>query len=208
MKKAICLAITLFVVTNHINAQDLIVTKDQRFIYAYHLDIGKHGIYFQLDNKKDTLFHQLELSEILIIQLEDGTKIDPDKECYYQQINETELLKKKPGNKYYGTGRGSGSGIDTDAGAGIGDFWLDGRPVICKAYPKARENTSGIVVVEFRADRNGNVIYAKAGARGTTINDAALWAECERAAKLSKFKAKEDAPTEQRGTIRYRFVVR
>lgn len=203
MKKAICLAITLFVVTNHINAQDLIVTKDQRFIYAYHLDIGKHGIYFQLDNKKDTLFHHLELSEILIIQLEDGTKIDPEKE--YNYLNQkAPLFTRGSNSNYSGTGSGSGSSV----GTGTGDFWLDGRPVICKAYPKYSENASGIVVVEFSADRDGNVKYAKAGARGTTINDAALWAECEKAAKKSKFKAKEDAPDEQRGTIRYRFVVR
>ena len=201
MKKVICLAITLFVVTNHINAQDLIVTKDQRFIYAYHLDIGKHGIYFQLDNKKDTLFHHLELSEILIIQLEDGTKIDPEKE--YNNLNQLRPLFSRGSNSNYsGTGSGSGSGV------GTGDFWLDGRPVVYKVYPKASENTSGIVVVEFRADKEGNVKYAKAGARGTTINDNALWAECERAAKMSKFKEKKDAPDEQRGTIRYRFVAR
>ncbi len=207
MKKAIFLAITLFVVTSHIKAQDLIVTKDQRFIYAYHLDIGKHGIYFQLDNKKDTLFHHLELSEILIIQLEDGTKIDPEKE--YNYLNKKAPLYTRGSNSNYsGTGSGSGSGIGSGIGAGTGNFWLDGRPVVYKAYPKYSEKASGIVVVEFRADKEGNVIYAKAGARGTTINDTTLWAECEKAAKKSKFKAKEDAPAEQRGTIRYRFVAR
>ncbi|MBR4340129.1 MAG: hypothetical protein IKP89_05885, partial [Bacteroidales bacterium] len=64
------------------------------------------------------------------------------------------------------------------------------------------------IVVVFRADKEGNVIYAKAGGRGTTINEPALWAECERAAKLSKFKAKEDAPAEQQGKITYHFVIR
>ena len=138
-------------------------------------------------------------------------------------VNENALFKKKTGGSSgSGTGSGSGQGSGTGAGsgtgsgggtgagtgAGIGDFWLDGRPVVTKAYPKARDNTSGLVIVEFRADPEGDVVYAKAGVRGTTINDAELWAECERAAKLSKFKAKEDAVSEQKGTIRYRFVIR
>lgn len=139
------------------------------------------------------------------------------------QVNQAALFKKKTGGgtgsgtgvgsgtgsgNGPGSGSGSGGGIGSGSGQGEGDFWLDGRPVVKKAYPKARENTSGVIIVEFRADKEGNVIYAKAGARGTTINDAALWEECERAAKQSKFKAKADASAEERGTIRYRFVVR
>lgn len=138
-------------------------------------------------------------------------------------VNENALFKKKPGGSTgsgsgsgsgqgsgtgVGIGSGSGGGVGSGSGQGTGDFWLDGRPVVNKAYPKARENTSGLVIVEFRADKEGKVIYAKAGVRGTTINDSELWAECERAAKLSTFKAKDDAPAEQRGTIRYKFVVR
>ncbi len=138
-------------------------------------------------------------------------------------VNENALFKKKKGGSTGsgsgsgtgqgsgegpGSGSGSGGGVGSGSGQGTGDFWLDGRPVVFKAYPKGGENISGWVIVEFRADKDGNVIYAKAGVRGTTINDSELWAECERAAKMSKFKAKDDAPAEQRGTIRYRFVVR
>lgn len=140
-------------------------------------------------------------------------------------VNENALFKKKPGGSTGsgtgsgsgqgsgegpGSGSGSGGGVGSGSGQGTGDFWLDGRPVVFKAYPKAKENTSGKVIVEFRADRDGKVIYAKAGVRGTTINDVALWAECERAAKSSRFKeAKdEDTPAEQRGKITYRFVIR
>ncbi|MBP5396027.1 MAG: hypothetical protein J6Y34_03440, partial [Bacteroidales bacterium] len=138
-------------------------------------------------------------------------------------VNENALFKKKKGGSTGsgsgsgtgqgsgegpGSGSGSGGGDGNGSGQGKGDFWLDGRPVVYKARPNGGENKSGVIVVDFRADKDGNVIYAKAGGRGTTINDAALWAECERAAKLSKFKAKEDAPAEQQGTIRYRFVLR
>lgn len=152
-----------------------------------------------------------------------NTTTQPEQTATQPTVNENALFKKKPGGSTgsgsgsgsgqgsgtgVGSGSGSGGGAGSGSGQGTGDFWLDGRPVVYKAYPKARENTSGLVIVEFRADKDGNVIYAKAGGRGTTINDAALWAECERAAKMSKFKSKEDAPAEQQGTIRYRFVVR
>ena len=152
-----------------------------------------------------------------------NTTTQPEQTATQPTVNENALFKKRPGGSTgsgsgsgtgqgsgteVGSGSGSGGGAGSGSGQGTGDFWLDGRPVIYKARPNGGENKSGVIVVDFRADKDGNVIYAKAGGRGTTINDAALWAECERAAKLSKFKAKEDAPAEQQGTIRYRFVVR
>jgi hypothetical protein len=112
-----------------------------------------------------------------------------------------------------GTGKGSGSGTGTgsNAGSGVGnyggDFYLDGRPVINKAFPKAKNNLEGIVKVDFRADREGNVVYAKAGGRGTTINDPQIWEECEKAAMRSKFKANHDAQVEEKGVITYRFII-
>lgn len=133
-------------------------------------------------------------------------------------VNENALFKKSA-NGGGGTGSGSGSGIGSGTGTGTGsgsgagigdsngDFQLDGRPVVAKAFPNAKNNLDGIVKVEFRADRDGNVVYAKAGIRGTTINDPKTWEECEKAAYRSKFKAKPDADAEERGTITYRFVL-
>jgi hypothetical protein len=106
-----------------------------------------------------------------------------------------------------GSGTGTGSNYGSGAGNYGGDFFLDGRPVIITAFPKAKNNLEGVVKVDFRADREGNVIYAKAGGRGTTINDSQIWKECENAAMRSKFKAKQDAPIEERGTITYKFVL-
>jgi hypothetical protein len=110
-----------------------------------------------------------------------------------------------------GTGSGSGTGIGSNSGNGAGnyggDFFLDGRPVINKAFPTAKNNIEGVVKVDFRADRDGAVVYAKAGGRGTTINDSQIWEECEKAAKRSKFKAKSDAQVEEKGVITYRFIL-
>jgi hypothetical protein len=107
-----------------------------------------------------------------------------------------------------GTGSGSGSGNGGGHGSGMGDgtgFFLNGRPVMVKEYPKAKNNLEGVVKVDFRADRDGNVVYAKAGGKGTTINDLQIWEECEKAAKRSKFKAKADAQMEEKGVITYIF---
>jgi len=106
-----------------------------------------------------------------------------------------------------GTGGGTGGGDGDGHGPGDGDFWLDGRPVIKKAFPRSKNNLEGVVVVEFRADKTGTVIYAKAGVKGTTIADADVWRECEKAAKESKFKSKADASAEEKGVIRYRFII-
>ena len=55
-------------------------------------------------------------------------------------------------------------------------------------------------------DQEGNVVSAKAGARGTTLwEDKNLWRLCEQAAKDSKFTAKPDAPELDPGTITYIF---
>ena len=104
------------------------------------------------------------------------------------------------------SGDGDG-GIGKGTGGGIGDFFLKDRPVVSKVFPNAKKNLQGVVKVEFRADRDGNVVYAKAGMKGTTITDLQVWEECERAAKRSKFRAKSDAAIEEMGTITYRFVM-
>lgn len=106
-----------------------------------------------------------------------------------------------------GGGQGGGHGKGIGPGNGDGSFFLNNRPVAVKAFPASKNNLQGIVIVEFRADRNGNVIYAKAGLKNTTINDLQIWAECEKAAYRSKFKAKPDADAEERGTITYKFVI-
>ena len=118
-----------------------------------------------------------------------------------------------------GPGKGNGTGGDGDNGTGHGngggngignaggDFYLNGRPVISKAFPASKNNLDGKVSVEFRADRDGNVVYAKVSGRGTTIHDLQIWEECEKAARRSKFRAKADAEIEEMGTITYRFVI-
>ena len=156
------------------------------------------------------------------------TPVEPTQTVEPQTVNPAALFPRKTdggsgtgsgGGTGTGTGTGIGSGTGTGSGTGDGsgngngignsngDFYLKGRPVMSKAFPASKPNLEGIVVVDFRADRAGNVIYAKAGGRRTTINDSQIWKACEEAALKSKFRAKSDAEIEERGEIIYKFVI-
>ena len=115
------------------------------------------------------------------------------------------VKKGSGGSTGVGDGSGKGSGGE-GGGCGIA-FSLAGRDKK-KSLPEptATSSENGNIVVEIRVDQEGNVVFAKAGARGTTLwEDKNLWRRCEQAAKKSEFTAKPDAPEFQRGTITYIF---
>ncbi|MDR1459647.1 MAG: energy transducer TonB, partial [Bacteroidales bacterium] len=147
------------------------------------------------------------------------TQTDAEERDETPVVNPNALFRRNAtaGGGGSGTGEGSGSGSGSGTGSGSnfgsgsgnegGDFFLNGRPVINKAFPKAKNNLEGVVRVEFRADKEGNVVYAKAGGRGTNIHDPQILEECKQAAMRSKFKAKSDAQAEEIGIITYRFII-
>jgi TonB family protein len=104
-----------------------------------------------------------------------------------------------------GKGGGNGSGTGTGEGSGI-SYNLAGRGKIVLPKPEYTSQKSGKVVVEIAVDRQGKVISAKAGARGTTVQDANLFDQAEKAARKAKFKANPDAAEKQIGTITYTFI--
>jgi hypothetical protein len=61
--------------------------------------------------------------------------------------------------------------------------------------------------VDIRVDKNGNVVYARAGARGTTISDANLLDKCEDAVKRARLNSLDSAPETQQGTVVFVFKV-
>jgi len=71
--------------------------------------------------------------------------------------------------------------------------------------PAYKLQQSGQVVVKIWVDQYGNVTKALAGADGTTLTDAKLWAECRNQATKAKFNFSANAPTTQEGTITYIF---
>ena len=113
---------------------------------------------------------------------------------------------KKGSGGSTGVGEGSGKGSGGEGGGNGIAFSLAGRGSNELHKPTATSPANGSIVVEIRVDQEGNVVFAKAGARGTTLwEDKNLWRRCEQAAKKSEFTAKPDAPELQKGTITYIF---
>lgn len=112
---------------------------------------------------------------------------------------------KKGSGGSTGVGEGSGKGSGGEGGGSGISFSLAGRGKKSLPEPTATSSENGSIVVEIRVDQEGNVVFAKAVWKGTTLTDTNLWRRCEQAAKKSKFTAKPDAPELQRGKITYIF---
>ncbi|MDR1006087.1 MAG: hypothetical protein LBL74_04410 [Bacteroidales bacterium] len=122
------------------------------------------------------------------------------------------MVKTGSGNGQ-GKGQGSGTGDGNNGGGGTGNdmtgsgvsfFSLAGRTVNRLPQPTKSISEKGIVVVTIYVNRDGKVIRANAGGRGTDIPNKTIWKICEQAALQSKFSPKPDAPEEQKGTITYK----
>lgn len=97
-----------------------------------------------------------------------------------------------------GSGTGS-SGISYD---------LQGRGFQKLPTPKYDYQGGGRVVVEVSVDREGKVIQAIPGFRGTTTLDDYLLKAAKDAALEARFEAKPQAPIVQKGTITYNFILK
>ena len=70
-----------------------------------------------------------------------------------------------------------------------------------------RSQETGKVVVTITVDRNGNVIKAIPGARGSTTTSANLYSKAAQAAMKAKFDMNPGAAEEQYGSITFIFIV-
>jgi TonB family protein len=104
-----------------------------------------------------------------------------------------------------GTGGGSGKGTGTGIGDGI-SFDLKNREKLFLQPPEYNYQAEGVVVVKITVDKNGDVINAVTGVKGSTTLDDYLLQVARKAALQSKFSRKPDAPI-QTGTIRYHFLL-
>ncbi|MEE9409148.1 MAG: energy transducer TonB [Polaribacter sp.] len=100
-------------------------------------------------------------------------------------------------NKYYGnTGNGSG-----------GNYNLAGRKALSKPKEQPDCQEEGIVVVRITVDKNGRVIRATPGVKGTTNSAPCLFKPAKEAALKTKWNSDKDAPKVQTGTIIYKFTL-
>jgi cytoskeletal protein RodZ len=99
-------------------------------------------------------------------------------------------------NNYNGTGSGNGGNLN-----------LTQRSFVSRPTVDDGKRHSGKIVVDIVVDKDGYVIQATAGARGTTISDAGLLQACEDAVRKSRFNASDTAPENQKGTMTFVFKV-
>jgi outer membrane biosynthesis protein TonB len=85
-------------------------------------------------------------------------------------------------NNYDGTGSGNGGNL-----SGLGSRSFVNKPTV--SYTG---RLIGKIVVDIRVDKNGNIISATAGARGTTLSDGPLFKKCEDAVMRSSVSAGAD----------------
>ncbi len=107
--------------------------------------------------------------------------------------------------------RGEGNGLGTQ-GTGTGDkgisYNLAGRGFRTLPSPKYDYQGEGRVVVDVTVDRQGKVINANAGGKGSTTLDTYLLKVAREAALTATFDPKPDAPEVQKGTITYNFILK
>tara|TARA_R110000787_G_scaffold147300_1_gene261004 strand:+ start:7171 stop:8016 length:846 start_codon:yes stop_codon:yes gene_type:complete len=97
--------------------------------------------------------------------------------------------------KYYGnTGKGGDS-----------NYNLAGRNALSKPIEQPDCQEEGTVVVSIEVDKNGRVIRAVAGVKGTTNSAICLLKPAREAALRTTWNADPNAPSKQKGTIIYKF---
>ena len=145
---------------------------------------------------------------------------EPAKKPAKPTVNQNALYKGKPNG---GTGEGdgttntpgnqgnpNGSTLTNNyngTGSGNGGLQMAQRNFVSKPAVSDDNRRTGRVVVDIRVDKNGNVVYASAGAKGTTITDPNLLQRCEDAVRNSKLNASENAPDTQVGKVVFVFKV-
>ena len=106
-----------------------------------------------------------------------------------------------------GSGSGGGNGSGNGKGNGSG-YDLNGRMAISKPQPIYNCNEEGTVVVQITVNKDGKVIEAKPGARGTTNTASCLASQAKIAALNTKWSPSPDGTEKQVGTIKYNFSLR
>ncbi|MEP3207546.1 MAG: energy transducer TonB [Maribacter sp.] len=87
------------------------------------------------------------------------------------------------------------------SGSGTGGYGLNGRSLVRKGKVPQECNQAGRVVVKIVVDRNGNVISATPGVKGTTNNSPCLLDPAKKTAFKHKWNLDANAPSSQVGFV-------
>ncbi|KQC31175.1 hypothetical protein [Flagellimonas eckloniae] len=105
--------------------------------------------------------------------------------------------KGKPEGNPYATSYYGSPG----SGSGTGGYGLNGRSLVKKGKVQQECNEDGRVVVRIVVDRNGKVIKATPGVKGTTNNAPCLLEPAKKTAFLHKWNLDSNAPSQQIGFV-------
>ncbi|MGI9546743.1 MAG: energy transducer TonB [Flavobacteriaceae bacterium] len=87
------------------------------------------------------------------------------------------------------------------SGSGTGGYGLSGRSLAGKGKVQQECNEEGRVVVKITVDRNGKVIKAEPGVKGTTNNNPCLLDPARKTALLHRWNEDSNAPGQQIGFV-------
>ena len=87
------------------------------------------------------------------------------------------------------------------SGSGTGGYGLNGRSLVNKGKVQQECNQEGRVVVKIVVDRNGKVISATPGVKGTTNNNPCLLDPARKTAFMHKWNLDSNAPDQQVGFV-------
>jgi len=105
--------------------------------------------------------------------------------------------KGQPGGDPYATSYYGSPG----SGSGTGGYGLNGRSLVQKGKVPQECNQAGRVVVKIVVDRNGNVVSATPGVKGTTNNSPCLLEPAKKTAFKHKWNLDSNAPSSQVGFV-------
>jgi len=91
------------------------------------------------------------------------------------------------------------------SGPSVVSYYLEGRKASRLSIPAYRCMGAGEVTVLITVDNSGTVVAAKVD-ESCSATDGCLRSFAIRAARLSRFSAKPDAPARQQGNIVYQFI--
>lgn len=136
-------------------------------------------------------------------------------------INQNALYKGKA-NK--GTGKGDGTGTTPgnqgsvngdplsnnygEGGSGFGDTPIALRRFTNLVTPQDDGQKTGKIAVRLSINKDGIVINAVPGVKGTTLNDRELWQKCKEAVMGARLNQSENAPDVQVGVVIFNFKVK
>ena len=87
------------------------------------------------------------------------------------------------------------------SGSGTGGYGLRGRSLVSKGKVRQECNEAGRVVVKITVDKNGNVVSAVPGVKGTTNSSRCLLDPAKKTAFKHKWNLDSNAPSEQVGFV-------